>query len=60
MPLSFKENTNVNREGLTIHRYPSDVGSDEYPNYIMFNIIKRAGDIGTEVADEAQQETFRE
>ena len=60
MPLSFKENTNVNREGLTIHRYPSDVGSDEYPNYIMFNIIKRTGDIGNEVADKAQQKPFRE
>ena len=61
MALSFIENTRVNREGLEVHRYPSDVGSDEYPNYIMFNIIKRAGDIGnSERAGEAQQKTFKE
>jgi len=50
-PLSFEKNTRVNREGLEVHRYPTDVGSDEYPNYIMFNILKRYGDIGNK--DEA-------
>ena len=57
-PLSFDKNTRVNREGLEVHRYPTDVGSDEYPNYIMFNITKRAGDIGNvevEAAGAAQQ-----
>ena len=57
-PLSFEKNTRVNREGLEVHRYPTDVGSDEYPNYIMFNITKRTGDIGNvevEAAGAAQQ-----
>ena len=44
--MAISENTRVNRDGLMIHRYPTDVGSDEYPNYIMFNILKRHGDIG--------------
>ena len=42
----YKESANVRSEGLNVHRYPTDVGSPEYPNYIMFNIIQRAGDIG--------------
>ena len=42
----YKESANVRSEGLNVYRYPTDVGSDEYPNYIMFNIVKREGDIG--------------
>ena len=58
MPIPEPEkNTRVNREGLEVHRYPTDVGSDEYPNYIMFNITKRTGDLGnSEVAGAAQQD----
>ena len=57
MPIPEPEkNTRVNREGLEVHRYPTDVGSDEYPNYIMFNITKRTGDLGnSEIAGDAQQ-----
>ena len=43
---SDRKGERVPSEGLTVHRYPTDVGSNEYPNYILFNIIKRAGDIG--------------
>jgi len=42
----YKNSANVRSEGLNVYRYPTDVGSNEYPNYIMFNIVKREGDIG--------------
>lgn len=32
---------------LTVHRYPSDVGSAQHPHYAMFYISKRRSDIGT-------------
>ena len=44
----YNKNGNVRSDGLEVYRYPNDVGSNEYPNYIMFNIIKREGDIGNE------------
>ena len=44
--IKYDKSGNVRSEGLEVYRYPNDVGSNEYPNYIMFTIIKRASDIG--------------
>ena len=33
---------------LTVHRYPSNVGDQDIPHYVMFFITKRSADIGTQ------------
>lgn len=33
---------------LRVHRYPSNVGDEDIPHYVMFFISKRRGDIGAE------------
>lgn len=39
--------TSPNRTDFNIHRYPSDVGSETHPHYVMFFITTRSSDISS-------------
>lgn len=57
--LSTQGGLEQSNAGLDIFRYPSELGTAQYPHFMMFYISKRDSDIGTtERAPDAQQQNF--